>query len=158
MASSVKGVRETARNIRKLSMAMATPIAAASRYALAPMRDSAKANLRTFKSNRYEPGPNVVTGELLRSITIRQTLKNRTNVQHVVAATGKGIKKAHLVEFGTDPHWQPKRKVMHPGAQPFPFLTPAFHKNDALALERFGRMVGDEIERKARALGAKVFR
>lgn len=156
--SRVSGVRETAKNIRRLSKSMATPIAVASRFALQPIQKDAKANLRTFKPTRYEPGPNVVTRELVNSLVIRQTKKTRSDVQHVVAPSGKGVRKAHLVEFGTDPHYQPKRKVMHPGAQPFPFLTPAFHKNDSLVLQRFEQRVGDEIERKARALGGRVIR
>lgn len=33
---------------------------------------------------------------------------------------------AHLVEFGTAPHYQPHRKIMHPGAVAKPFFTNGF--------------------------------
>lgn len=38
---------------------------------------------------------------------------------------------AHMVEYGTKPHWMPKRQWMHPGAKPYPFMVPAWkaHKD-----------------------------
>jgi HK97 gp10 family phage protein len=152
--SSVKGYRETAKAIRRLSD-VRRPITESSRYALKPILDASKANLRVSKSNRYEPGPNVVTGTLLKSMAIRQKKASRLEQVMVVAATGKGIKYAHLVEFGTDPHWQPKRRQWHPGAQPFPFLTPAFMQNDKDALNRFGQMIGKAIEAHANRVRAR---
>lgn len=152
--SKVTGIKQTARNIRRMA-SVAAPINAASRFALIPMLKDAKANLGTYKANRYEPGPNIVTGDLQKSMAIRLVKKSRAMTQNAVTATGKGIKKAHLVEFGTDPHWQPKRKVMHPGAQPFPFLTPAYHKNDVEAVKRFGASIGEALRQQASRMSKK---
>lgn len=154
--SQVKGVRETVAAIRRMR-SIQRPINEASRYALVSMLATVKANLKTFKETRYEPGPNIVTGMLLRSMVIRKDRKStRTRQLTVIAATGKAIRYAHLVEFGTDPHWQPKLKIMHPGAQPFPFLTPAFHRHDDDAIDRFGQRIGPALEAHARRVAAKT--
>jgi len=151
--SRVEGVRETVRSIRRMTN-MQRPISEASRYALMPMLAAAKSNLRVHKSYRYEPGPNVVTGKLLKGMAIRKDKSSRTIQRHVVAATGKAIRIAHLVEFGTDPHWQPRRMRMHPGAKPFPFLTPAFHRHDDEAVSRFGQRIVLALESHARRVAA----
>lgn len=150
----VHGYREAAAAIRRMSD-VRRPISEASRVALKPILDDAKANLKTHKSNRYQPGPNVVTGVLLKSMQIRKKKTTKAQSISVVAATGKGIKYAHLVEFGTDPHWQPKRKFMHPGAKPFPFLTPAFHSNDTKAIKLFNDAIGEAIDRQVRRVIAR---
>lgn len=80
-------------------------------------------------------------GVLYRSMRIRK-LKSSTSVSNwVVAATGRGIGIAHLVEGGTRPHWQPKRGVMHPGAKAYPFLEPAFFAYD----DDVVRIMADEL-------------
>lgn len=43
----------------------------------------------------------------------------------VVKAGGKGAPHANLIEGGTKPHAQPKRKWQHPGAKAYPFMAPA---------------------------------
>lgn len=45
-----------------------------------------------------------------------------------VSFTKRARKLAHLVEFGTAPHFQPrfKKGFHHPGARPHPFFRPAF--------------------------------
>jgi HK97 gp10 family phage protein len=152
--SQVKGIKPTANAIRRMT-SVARPIHEASRFALQPMLKTAKANLSTYKPNRYEPGPNVVTGKLKKGLSVRLLSKKNGVSQHAVSATGKGIKTAHFVEFGTDPHWQPRRRRMHPGAQPFPFLTPAYHKHDMEAVRRFGQRIGGALENQARRVRAK---
>lgn len=44
---------------------------------------------------------------------------------------------AHLVEFGVRPHYQPKRKRMHPGFAPEPFIRPAYDEKKDEAVRVF---------------------
>lgn len=58
-----------------------------------------------------------------------------------VAFTKRARAIAHLVEFGTAPHWQPRWRGgwMHPGARPKPFARPGYEqtKDDVPAI--FGK-------------------
>lgn len=120
--SRVSGYRETARAIRRAAQFPRRQVTAASRKALRPMLAKAKANLKS--NNSY------TRGVLFRSMKIRK-IKSTTAVSNwVIAPTGRGVGIAHLVEGGTRPHWQPRRGVMHPGAQAKPFLEPAFFAHD----------------------------
>lgn len=148
MASKVKGFRSTAKNLRSLARFMERPIGEAQRKSLRPILDAAKNNL--LSSGAY------VTGDLYKSMAIRNAKKPRKDVKRSgVYATGKGVRKAHLVEFGTDEHYQPKRGIFHPGAQAKPFLAPAFYSHDQETIRIFGHEVGRAIERQAARLGAK---
>lgn len=154
MARSKVHYKDAVKNIRRMA-SVSRPINEASRESLKPMLVDAKANLRTVKASRYVPGPNVVTRQLVRGLVARLKSKKAGETVHVVGAQGKAIKSAHLVEFGTDPHWQPKRKIMHPGAQPFPFMTPAFEKNRASSVRIFNKSIIHAMEALARRIGAK---
>lgn len=46
-----------------------------------------------------------------------------------------------LLEFGTAPHFQPQRGVMHPGAQAFPHMRPAFDQTKGLVVATLGRVL-----------------
>jgi len=132
--SKVTGYRETARAIRKVGQFPKNRVGQASRKALTPMLRATKANLKTNRSYHR--------GVLARSMAIRKLKTTSALSQWVIAATGRGIAIAHLVEGGTRPHWQPKRKVMHPGAKAKPFLEPAFFAHDDEAVEIMGRELG----------------
>lgn len=150
--SAVKGHRGVAKALRSMSR-MQRPVGAASRYALRPVLTDARANLAQPKPGR--PDGNIITGELMASMKIVQAKRTRAETQTLVTATDKGIKKAHLVEFGTDPHWQPNRGVMHPGARPFPFLTPAFYKNEDEVLHRMNDRFIDELRKHVARVARK---
>ncbi|WP_306049184.1 hypothetical protein [Oceaniradius stylonematis] len=144
--SKVRGHRKAARNIRRVAKSFDRPIGEASRYGLQPMLRSAKQNL--LDNGSYE------SGELYDGMRIRKIKKAPAgHVQHHVTATGKAVSKAHLVEFGTAPHWQPKRQQMHPGAKPHPFIEPAYHEKADETVDRFGKRVGPAIERQAARIG-----
>lgn len=72
----------------------------------------------------------VDTGELKASLKIRTTVK-KYSAQGRVQATAPH---AHLVELGTKPHYfkgkkkgsSKKKKRIHPGTSPQPFLRPAY--------------------------------
>lgn len=100
------------------------------RRAAAPIRDDARTRAP------------VRTGDL------RDSIKTYTSVRTNYAG-GKvesRIPYAHLVEFGTKPHFQKRklksdkraRRVIHPGADPKPFLRPAFDskKNESIEIAR----------------------
>jgi len=110
--------------------------------------------LRAAKANLLANG-SYVYGNLYRGMAIRQKGKTSASNPHAVTATGKAIGEAHLVEFGTDPHWQPRRGRWHPGADPKPFLTPAYVQNEQEAIRRFGEAYGPAVERQADRLRAK---
>lgn len=93
--------------------------------ALVPMLEMAKMHIAMNGS--------VHRGVLLNGMAIVDLQGNRS----VIGATGKAIPIAHLVEFGTAPHWQPNRGVMHPGARPKPFLRPAFEEMKGEVVARF---------------------
>ncbi len=145
--SGVRGVKRTVRNIRKLGTTMRRPVAEASRAALRPILKSAKSKLTKNGSAKR--------GVLRKGMVIRQKKSRKGSIETVVAAKGRARSIAHLVEFGTDPHWQPKRGVMHPGADPKPFLTPAYEENEKQSIEKFGEVIGPAIERQAERLNRR---
>jgi hypothetical protein len=54
---------------------------------------------------------------------------------------------AHLVEFGTAPHWQPRWRGgwMHPGARPKPFIRPAYDAKAGDAVRIISREIWSGI-------------
>lgn len=141
MASKASGFKGLSRNLRSMAQLMQRPMNEASRKALAPILRDAKSNLKSNGS--------YITGDLYRGMVIRLKDKRRNQVINVVAATGRAIGEAHLVEFGTEPHWQPNRGQMHPGAEAKPFLEPAYVANEAKAVKIFGEEIGVALERQA---------
>lgn len=99
--------------------------------ALVPMQEAAKENLVANKSVH------------------RKVLYNGIDIEHRSDdVTILGLKKgaapiAHLVEWGTAPHYQPNRNggSMHPGAAPHPFMVPAFEATK----ERVARIATHEL-------------
>lgn len=144
MASRVTGYRETARALRQLAKFPRGRVGAASRKALRPMLAKAKANLRANKSYHR--------GVLYRSMAIRMLKSSSSLSQWVIAATGRGVNIAHLVEAGTAPHWQPRRRRMHPGAKPKPFLEPAYLAHDAEAVKIMQKELGASLIAYANAV------
>lgn len=130
-----------------MAQLMQRPVSEASRKALAPVLRDAKSNLRSNGS--------IITGALYRGMVIRLKGKKPGSVTHHVAASGEAVGEAHLVEFGTEEHWQPKRGQMHPGAQAKPFLEPAFVSNEKTAVKIFGDSLGPAIERQADRLSKR---
>ena len=149
--SKLHGVRSTKAAFRQLSTGLTVPINEASRKALQPMLRQAKANLKANGS--------VASGELLSLMTVKQdpeAPKNRPT--HVVGPSTKspGYRKAHLVELGTAPHFQPELNRMHPGAAAKPFLRPAFEEKKDEAVKVFGASIGPAIEKRAARLAKKA--
>ncbi|RWG80944.1 MAG: hypothetical protein EOQ69_19370 [Mesorhizobium sp.] len=157
----VRGDRQVAAALRELSRQVAVPLGATSRFALQPTLKQAKANVRAlpFKED---------SGALEQSLVIKQ--KPRTSKLNPTFQVGpdssfekwtpfgfrRPVKYAHLDEFGTAPHYQPNRGVTHPGSPPMPFLGPAYVTTREQVVDRFGKKIGPEMEKRAAKLAAKA--
>ncbi|WP_147377676.1 HK97 gp10 family phage protein [Mesorhizobium waimense] len=147
--------------MRELSRQIAVPLGATSRFALQPTLRAAKANVRALPLKES-------TGTLAASLVIKQ--KPRTSKVNptfqvgpnaaVQRATQYGsrrpVRYAHLIEFGTAPHYQPERGAVHPGTRPMPFLTPAYFATREDVVKRFGQKIGPEMEKRAAKLAKKA--
>jgi HK97 gp10 family phage protein len=126
------------------------PANQASRTALRPLLNASRAALRANGS--------VETGQLLRAMTIKRDGQSpKLKPRYLVGpdSQSKAVRYAHLVEFGTAPHLEPKRKIMHPGARPRPFLRPAFEETKEAVARIWGEQIGPAIEKRAAALAKK---
>ena len=103
---------------------------------------SAQAKLRAQGS--VSPGPrswkgwNIAKGgkHLWQSMRVRKTLgRPRNEPEFRLGFVGRGRGVAHLVEFGTAPHYQPNLRFRHPGARPFPFMRPTFDVHGPKVIE-----------------------
>ena len=157
----VRGSKETSRALRELSKQIGVPLAATSRFALQPTLKAARSNVKALPLKES-------SGALAASLVIKQ--KPRTSKVNPTFQVGpdsgfqratqfgsrRPVKYAHLVEFGTAPHFQPGRGVVHPGTAPHPFMTPAYHSTKAEVVKRFGQKIGPEMEKRAAKLNAKA--
>ena len=157
----VRGSRETAGNLREMARYVSTPLNAASRFALQPTLGAARINAKALPSEEK-------TGTLAASLTIKRDPKSpKLKPKHQVGPSSdyerntqfgkrRPVKYAHLLEFGTAPHYQPGRGVTHPGSKPEPFLTPAYNATKETVVKRFGERIGPELEKRAAKLGVKT--
>lgn len=60
------------------------------------------------------------------------------------------VKYAHLVEYGTAPHVQPKLGITHPGAPAKPFMRPALFGNQTKVEQILAKGVEDGVHKYAR--------
>lgn len=146
--SRMTGADAVAANLKRLPQGMGPAYNQASRKALKPQLDAAKANLKAGGSDG--------SGGLRKALRIRRDPKSPPNRPvHYVGPTKAypGYRVGHLLEFGVTPHliggW------MHPGHTPRPFLTPAFEQTQQLVFEILGQEIGPAIERRAAVLAAR---
>lgn len=130
-----------------------------------------------FKKAAQEKVP-VKSGTLKKSISVKQISKG-PHILYVVTTRKKLADKyrgrhAHLVEFGTRMHYEPrsskrsgkKKKVMfikesgeffwnviHPGAKPHPFMRPAFDENAGKAIDRMAKLYNRRLEKWQTLMG-----
>jgi HK97 gp10 family phage protein len=133
----------------------------------------ASAGASVFKKAAKKDVPEK-TGKLKENIIIKQISKG----PHVLYVTtirpakkgkagkkGTGVRYAHLVEFGTKAHPEPKKgkklkgpmfidnsgklywNVIHPGAKPRPFMRPAFENNHSEALTKMTKVYNKILEK-----------
>jgi HK97 gp10 family phage protein len=111
----------------------------------------------------------VQTGALKKSIRFRSRKVKGAILGFVEAGSSEAFY-AHLVEFGTSPHFQKKstrfkrgggqerRKRIHPGTAESPFLRPAFDENHREATRVFADDLRERITRSAKRGAAKGHR
>lgn len=154
----------------KATKAAAAPVkkAARARISAAGLKDSAgllrlSIGDKTRKSKRRPLAYSVIGP--------RSSFRGR-KVTAIREAGGKAVKRrdpvnyAHLVEFGTSAHWIRAKKqgylafagvvtkaVKHPGAQPRPFMRPAFEASKRLALAKMISSIRSGLRREAAKLG-----
>jgi len=142
--STVIGVEELVRNINAVGRGISVRhLDPAMKRALKPMLDSAKSKALPRRQAHTAAGQHLDEGLVIA----KGEQTTRTRREQLVTATGRAMKLAHLVEFGTAPHFQPNRGVMHPGARPFPFLRPAFDENAQQTIVLVGQELWREIEK-----------
>lgn len=84
-----------------------------------------------------EANGNRISGKYIASLGTAEV-----NLQTTAAGPIRGKPHASLgvlLEFGTAPHYQPQRGQMHPGAQAFPHMRPAFDTTKGLVVATLGR-------------------
>ncbi|HEV7293495.1 MAG TPA: hypothetical protein VGN79_14365 [Devosia sp.] len=149
--SKMTGANDVANTLKMLPRGMGPALNQASRKSLQPQLRAAKRNLKA--------NGNVESGDLNRSLGIlRDPKSSASRPVHYVGARRSypGWSKAHLVEFGTSPHFiSSSGGWEHPGAAPHPFLTPAFTHYWRETLNIFGREIGPAIEARAAKLAVR---
>lgn len=148
--SRMNGADDVAKTLRMLPRGMGPAYNQASRKSLQPQLQAAKRNLKA--------NGNVESGELLKSLGILRDPRSSANRPiHYVGArrSYRGWQKAHLIEFGTSAHFMGEGGWTHPGASPYPFLTPAFTHYWRDTLDIFGKEIGPAIEARAAKLAAR---
>lgn len=128
----VTGDKEIAANLRRAQRSIGGAwLDNISMEALEPMRSETEQNAKQLRRPFNPRG-----GHLDEGVVIQKTDQKGTLFRiYWVAFRKRARKIAHLVEFGTAPHFQPKRNQMHPGARPKPFFRPAYEstKNEVVS-------------------------
>ena len=139
MRMTIKGDKQLRSTLRKLSNIRKASVDRAMQDALEPMKFQTEMNAMRLR----QPGTNPPGGHLdqgVISVSLPQ-ISTRTRNVWWVTFHKRARKIAHLVEFGTAPHAQPRRGIMHPGASPKPFFRPAFDSTASATLVRLGRSI-----------------
>ena len=140
--STVSGGKAIAKRFRPITPGLTVPINLASRKAMRPMLNAAKANAPRR------------TGLLKRALIIKNR-KGRTLVGPDKSVTGargaKPVKYAHIDEFGRAP--RASGKGGQPGTR---FLTRAFDATKDLVLRTFAAELGPAIDDRVKKLAAKA--
>ena len=139
--SGVIGDRDLAAKLRSIAAAPTVAVRKKAREAaLQPILEEAQFRLQSNGS--------VITGKLLRGLRITTLNRNETRF----GQTGDHEPVAHLVEYGTSPHWQPNYRGgwMHPGARPYPFVRPAFESSKEEGVRIYANEIWKAIAAKAR--------
>lgn len=145
--SAVTGDKELVAALRVLGRGMpASTIDRAATRASKPMVDDAVQRARSHR----QPGRRPKGGHIDETIKfLRRKESSRKHRQFVFGATGPRKSILTWLEFGTLPHFQPRRfgGIFHPGARRFPVLRPAFDAHSDGVTENFGREYLKELTR-----------
>lgn len=120
------------------------------RESLEPMAQATRDNAKPLRNyaGKYAGFPDPKTprrgGHLDQGVKIaRFAAKSRLSREYWVAFSKRARKIAHLVEYGTAPHFQPNflGGFFHPGASPHPFFRPAFEETK----HEVGKEIGERV-------------
>lgn len=145
--TGVSGDREIIENLRRLQMSVGgRQLDTMSREALEPMKERTEQNAKRHRQPQTKNGQH-----LDQSVRIaKHEARGRNYREYWIAFAGRGRRIAHLVEFGTRPHAQPIRGIMHPGARAFPFFRPAFEATKEESGTIFARLLWQSMVRSLR--------
>jgi hypothetical protein len=123
---AIRGQEDVKRVMSELAAAPARVLDAGCVAALTPMRNRIADNARPLRQPHTPKGGHLDEGVAIGKISA----KGKYFRVFWVAFTKRARALAHLVEFGTAPHWQPRWRGgwMHPGARPKPFARPGFEE------------------------------
>lgn len=139
--SEVRGIRATAAAIRSLAREMSRGrVQEVHEQALEPIQRSAR--------SYFNANGSFVTGVVPENIVVVHTSRRESKL----TLAGMGAKIGHLIELGTEPHEQPNRGIVHPGAAPKPFMAPGFEDGAPESLRLAGALYGAQLSRIGRAL------
>lgn len=118
-------------------------------YATAPLVRATMNNARPLRdfAGKYIGFPDPATprkgGHLDEGVVAQPVGGGRRSRTWWVAFGRRAMKLAHLVEFGTKPHFQRRFRggYMHPGASPHPFFRPAYESTKHEVLRRLAMKV-----------------
>lgn len=147
--SRVRGVEQTIRNMKTIQRTPSRVIDSAAAESLAPMKKETERGALRLR----QPGRRPRGGHLDEGVSVRK-VEARGGMYRVfwLGFVNRARRIAHLVEFGTAPHWQPRRRIMHPGAQPKPFARPAYEQEKDDVGLHFGRAIWRAIAGDARGM------
>ena len=151
---NIRGERELRAALLELGRTFGGPALDASmRKGMTVFRKSARANLLINRSlGAFTPPQRRLISNLF---TEKAKGRKRSNPKFYLGGRNRGKKIAHLVEFGTAPHFQPKRNRMHPGARARPFMRPAFDSNGDQVLDFIMKDLRGQVIKQAARLRAR---
>ena len=140
--AGVYGAKGVSAAFREMAKLIGRPVDAASRKALRPILNAAKANT---------PHASVKKALVLK----KDRKAPKTQPTHLVGGDPKNpdYRLLHLLEFGVAPH--KIGGIDHPGHAAQPFATPAYEQHGTEAIKIFGRELGPEVEKQAARLAKK---
>lgn len=142
----ITGDKELERALRVLGRGLPnSAVDRSAKSAAKPMVDDAKMRARMHRQPKRPKGGHI--DENLKFLRRKDSSKSKRGF--VFGAIGRRKSILTWLEFGTRPHWQPRRfgGYMHPGARPFPVMRPAFDAHADKTIDRFGREIWKEVER-----------
>lgn len=138
----VTGDREIIANMRRAYNSVGGPtMDGILRDGLEPMKEETQQNALKHRQPHNPPGGHLDEGVIIA----KRDQQGRFGRVFWVSFTRRARKIAHLVEFGTAPHWQPNRHNMHPGARAFPFFRPAFETTKRTVVDIISHSVWAKI-------------
>jgi HK97 gp10 family phage protein len=135
--------------------------------AMRPLLDDVRARLKAHRnfptkySDFFPKQRGKFRDHLDRMIVMRKDERQSQGGRaYRIAATRRARSLLHLVEFGTQPHWQPNLGggFAHPGATPKPTMVPAFEAGHDGVITEFGEEMADWLQRAGANVGLRILR